>query len=53
MTTFLNSPKGLKGGTVLLDPDSSAVLRIISLQYNHVTVTRSLRSVVVTGGSNP
>lgn len=36
------SPKLLKGGIVLLDPNTSAVQKIISLQYNPETITRSL-----------
>jgi hypothetical protein len=31
MTTFPNSPKLLKGGIVLVNPSTSAVLRIIAL----------------------
>ena len=34
MATFPNSPKLIKGGIVLLNPDTSAVQRIIALQYN-------------------
>jgi hypothetical protein len=43
MTTFPNSPRILKGGIVLLDPDTSAVRRIIALQYNPDTLTRTLQ----------
>src|SRR5882757_9199604 len=43
MTTFPNSPRLLKGGIVLLDADSGTVLRIIALQYNPDTLTRSLQ----------
>jgi hypothetical protein len=43
MSTFPNSPLVLKGGIVLLDPESGAVRRIISLQYNPDTLTRSLQ----------
>src|SRR5215510_1612112 len=43
MTTFPNSPRLIKGGIVLLDPDSGAVRRIITLQYNPDTLTRSLQ----------
>lgn len=43
MSTFPNSPRLLKGGIVLLDPTSGAVQRIISLQYNPDTLTRSLQ----------
>jgi hypothetical protein len=43
MTTFPNSPKLLKGGIVLVDPATSAVQRIIALQYNPDTITRTLQ----------
>lgn len=43
MTTFPGSPRLLKGGIVLMDPDSGAVQRIISLQYNPDTLTRTLQ----------
>ena len=43
MTTFPNSPKLLKGGIVLVNPSTSAVLRIIALQYNPETLTRTLQ----------
>lgn len=43
MSTFPNSPKLLKGGIVLVDPETAAVRRIISLQYFPDTVTRSLQ----------
>jgi hypothetical protein len=43
MSTFPNSPRLLKGGIVLLDPETAAVRRIISLQYNPDTLTRSLQ----------
>jgi hypothetical protein len=43
MTTFPNSPRLLKGGIVLIDPDSGAVLRIIALQYNPDSLSRSLQ----------
>ncbi|MEE8576318.1 MAG: hypothetical protein V3T31_03605, partial [candidate division Zixibacteria bacterium] len=42
MTTFPNSPKLLKGGIVLIDPNSAAVQKIITLQYNPETLSRSL-----------
>ncbi|MEI8211038.1 MAG: hypothetical protein WCI02_02740 [Planctomycetota bacterium] len=37
------TPKLIKGGLVLVDPDSGQPLRIISLQYNPETLTRSLQ----------
>jgi len=43
VTTFPNSPRLIKGGIVLIDPSTSAVLRIIALQYNPDTLTRSLQ----------
>jgi len=43
MSTFARSPRLLKGGIVLVDPDTAAVRRIISLQYNPDTLTRSLQ----------
>lgn len=42
MTTFPGSPRLLKGGIVLIDPETAAVQRIIALQYNPMTLTRSL-----------
>jgi hypothetical protein len=52
MTTFPNSPRLLKGGIVLLDPATSAVRRIIALQYNPDSVSRTLQvqSVGAEGG---
>jgi hypothetical protein len=43
MSAFPNSPRLLKGGLVLLDADSGAVQRVIALQYNPDTLTRSLQ----------
>lgn len=43
MSSFPGAPKLLKAGIVLLDPGSGQVLRIISLQYNPDTLTRSLQ----------
>ena len=42
MTTFPGSPKLLKGGLVLLDAATAAVRRVIALQYNPVTLSRTL-----------
>jgi hypothetical protein len=36
-------PRILKGGIALLDPTTGAVLRIVALQYNPDTLTRSLQ----------
>ena len=43
MTSFPNLPKLLKGGIVLIDPGTSAVKRIIALQYNPDTLSRTLQ----------
>ncbi len=43
MSTFSGSPRLLKGGLVLIDPDTSAVQRIIALQYNPDTLTRTIQ----------
>lgn len=49
MSTFPGSPKLLKGGIVLLDADSGAVQRIIALQYNPETVSRTLTPQAASG----
>ena len=43
MSAFPGSPRILKGGIVLIDADTSAVLRVIALQYNPDSLTRSLQ----------
>ena len=43
MSTFPNSPKLLRGGLVLVDPSSGAILRVITLQYNPDSISRSLQ----------
>ena len=52
MTTFPGSPRLLKGGIVLVDPASGAVQRIITLQYNPDTLSRTLQpqGVAAEGG---
>ena len=49
MTSFPNSPRLLKGGIVLIDPSSSAVRRVIALQYNPDTLSRTLQVQAVGG----
>jgi hypothetical protein len=44
MSSFPRSPRLLKGGIVLVDPESGAVQRVISLQYNPEKVTRSFQA---------
>jgi len=43
MSSFPGSPRLLKGGIVLIDPQTAAVKRIIALQYNPDTLTRTLQ----------
>jgi hypothetical protein len=43
MSTFPGSPKVIKGGIVIVEPQTGAVLRVISLQYNPDTLTRSFQ----------
>lgn len=52
MSTFPNSPRLLKGGIVLVDPGTSAVLRVIALQYNPETLTRSLQIKALADSGN-
>jgi len=52
VSTFPNSPRLIKGGIVLLDPDSGAVQRIITLQYNPDTLTRSLQIKALSEGGD-
>ena len=47
MTTFPNSPRLLKGGIVVLDAESGAIQRIIALQYNPDTLSRTLQPKTV------
>ena len=43
MSTFPGSPRLIKGGIVLIDPASGTLQRIITLQYNPDTLTRTLQ----------
>ena len=49
MTTFPGSPRLIKGGLVLLDPVTGAVRRIIPLQYNPDSLSRTLQVQGVQG----
>ncbi len=42
MSRFTNSPRLLKAGFVLIVPDTVAVQRIIALQYNPDSLSRTL-----------
>jgi hypothetical protein len=52
MSGFPGSPRLVKGGVVLIDPNTSAVLRTISLQYNPDTLTRSLQIKALAEGGD-
>lgn len=43
MSTFQGSPRLLKGGIVLIDPATAQVQRIIALQYNPDSLSRTLQ----------
>jgi hypothetical protein len=43
MSSFPGSPRLVRGGLVLVDPGTGAVQRIVALQYNPDTLTRSLQ----------
>ena len=50
MSTFPNSPRLLKGGIVLMDPDTGVIERVITLQYNPDTLTRTLQVQAIETG---
>lgn len=53
MSTFPQiSPKILKGGIALVDPDTGQVGRIIALQYNPETLSRTLQAQAVGSEGN-
>lgn len=52
MTGFARSPRLVKGGLVLVDPESGAVRRVISLQYNPDSLSRTLQLQGVGGGGD-
>jgi hypothetical protein len=52
MTTFPGSPRLLKGGIVLIDPNTSVVIRVIALQYNPDTLSRSLQIKALAEGGD-
>ncbi len=51
MSAFPGSPRLLRGGLVLVDASTGAVQRIIALQYNPDSMTRSLQIKGVSGES--
>jgi hypothetical protein len=51
VSSFPGSPRLLKAGIVLLDPDTLRLERVIALQYNPETLTRSLQPQAIAGES--
>jgi hypothetical protein len=49
MSSFPGSPKLIKGGLVIVDAETTRVLRIISLQYNADSLTRTLQAQAAGG----
>ena len=52
MTAAPIAPRTLKGGIVLVDPATAKILRVITLQYNPDSVTRSLQVQAVKEGGD-
>lgn len=52
MTSYPGSPQLLKGGIVIMEPDSGKVMRIISLQYNPDTLTRTFQVQAYSEGTD-
>lgn len=49
MSTFPGSPHVIKGGIVLIDSQTAKVQRIITLQYNPDTLSRTLQAQTISG----
>lgn len=52
MSSFPNSPRLLKGGIVVLNAETSTVERVITLQYNPDTLSRSLQIKAISEGGD-
>jgi hypothetical protein len=52
MTSYPRSPRILKGGLVLIDPVTAAVQRIVVLQYNPDSISRTLQVQGVGDGTD-
>jgi hypothetical protein len=52
MSTFPGSPKLVKGGLVLINPDTSKVERIIAFQYNPDSLSRTLQAQTIASQGN-
>jgi hypothetical protein len=52
MIGFTRSPRVVKGGIVLIDPDTSVVQRVIALQYNPDSLSRTLQIKSASAGGD-
>jgi hypothetical protein len=52
VTTFPGAPRLLKAGIVLVDPNTASAMRVITLQYNPETLSRSLQPQAVKEGGD-
>ena len=52
MSGYPNSPRIVKGGLVLIDPSSGHVERVIALQYNPDSLTRTLQARQIGEGAD-
>ncbi|MBU1059871.1 MAG: hypothetical protein KJ804_16300 [Proteobacteria bacterium] len=52
MSSYPNSPQLLKGGIVIMEPDSGKIIRVISLQYNPDSLTRSFQVQAYSEGTD-
>jgi hypothetical protein len=52
VSSFPGSPRLLKGGIVLVDPQSGAIQRVVALQYNPDSLSRTLQPKTTTEGTD-
>jgi hypothetical protein len=52
MTGFTNTPRLIKSGLVLMDPDTAVVQSVIALQYNPDSLSRTLQIQATPGGQD-
>jgi hypothetical protein len=52
MSGFTQSPRLIKSGLVLMDPDTAVIQRVIALQYNPDSLTRTLQIQATPGGQD-
>ena len=52
MSAFPNSPQLIKGGIVIMEPDSGKIIRVISLQYNPDSLSRTFQVQAYSEGTD-